>query len=96
MIIYGTFTETSVAKLFMAGVIPGMMLTLMFMTYIAVRLFWGGSRGARHATGRYQRLDTALADIVPFALLIGCIMGSIYAELGHLHRGSVRRLPVSP
>ena len=32
----------------MAGVIPGVMLTLMFMTYIAVRSFWGGAvpRGA--------------------------------------------------
>ena len=48
MIIYGSFTETSVAKLFMAGVIPGMLLTLMFMRYIAVRSFWGGAvpRGA--------------------------------------------------
>ncbi len=78
MIIYGTFTETSVAKLFMAGVIPGVLLTLMFMTYIAVRSFWGGAvprGGAPDSVG----IVTALADIVPFALLIGGIMGSIYA-----------------
>ncbi len=36
MIVYGTFTETSVAKLFMAGVMPGLLLTAMFMLYIAV------------------------------------------------------------
>ena len=36
MIVYGTFTETSVAKLFMAGVMPGLLLTAMFMAYIAV------------------------------------------------------------
>src|SRR6266478_1912464 len=36
MIVYGTFTETSVAKLFMAGVMPGFLLTFMFMAYIAV------------------------------------------------------------
>jgi tripartite ATP-independent transporter DctM subunit len=36
MIVYGTFTETSVAKLFMAGVMPGLLLTFMFMSYIAV------------------------------------------------------------
>src|SRR5215470_8883219 len=34
MIIYGTFTETSVPKLFMAGVVPGLIMTLVFMTYI--------------------------------------------------------------
>ena len=37
MIIYATFSELSVAKLFIAGVVPGIVLTLMFMAYIAVR-----------------------------------------------------------
>ena len=37
MIIYATFSELSVAKLFIAGVIPGIVLTLMFMAYIAMR-----------------------------------------------------------
>ena len=78
MIIYGSFTETSVAKLFMAGVIPGMMLTAMFMLYIGLRSLWGGvvPRDSGGATGGVL---LALADIVPFALLIGGIMGSIYA-----------------
>ena len=35
MIVYGTFTETSVPKLFMAGVVPGLIMTAAFMTYIA-------------------------------------------------------------
>lgn len=82
MIIYGSFTDTSVAKLFMAGVIPGMMLTLMFMAYIAVRSMFG------RAVPRDTGVDAAapgiswigaLADVLPFALLIGAIMGSIYA-----------------
>jgi C4-dicarboxylate transporter DctM subunit len=79
MIIYGSFTETSVAKLFMAGVIPGIMLTVMFMTYIAVRAIWGGVVPRETAAGREQTWLSALADVVPFALLIGGIMGSIYA-----------------
>ena len=78
MIIYGSFTETSVAKLFMAGVIPGMMLTLMFMTYIGARSLWGGGAPREGGSGEVGFLR-ALADIVPFALLIGAIMGSIYA-----------------
>lgn len=78
MIIYGSFTETSVAKLFMAGVVPGLMLTGMFMLYIGARSFWGGAvpRESERTTGGVL---LALADIVPFALLIGGIMGSIYA-----------------
>jgi C4-dicarboxylate transporter, DctM subunit len=78
MIIYGSFTETSVAKLFMAGVIPGLMLTAMFMLYIGVRSFWGNvvPRETGAPTGGVL---LALADVVPFALLISGIMGSIYA-----------------
>jgi C4-dicarboxylate transporter, DctM subunit len=78
MIIYGSFTDTSVAKLFMAGVIPGVMLTLMFMAYIAVRAQFGGAV-PRGRQGTDQTWLGALADVVPFALLIGAIMGSIYA-----------------
>lgn len=78
MIIYGSFTDTSVAKLFMAGVIPGMLLTLMFMAYIAVRAQFGAAvpRNEDHSG---QSWLAALADVVPFGLLISAIMGSIYA-----------------
>ena len=36
MIVYGTFTETSVPKLFLAGLLPGLMMTLLFMLYIGL------------------------------------------------------------
>jgi C4-dicarboxylate transporter, DctM subunit len=79
MIIYGSFTNTSVAKLFMAGVIPGLLLTGMFMSYIGVRSIW------RRRSGRpveaQGSLLAAIADIVPFALLISGTMGSIYAGI---------------
>ena len=53
MIVYGTFTETSVAKLFMAGVMPGLLLTPMFMAYIAVHAWFGRpSRRSRPARDR--------------------------------------------
>src|SRR3978361_694529 len=77
MIIYGTFTETSVAKLFMAGVVPGVMLTLMFMAYIAVRSFWGGAVPRDRTAGIGQTWISALADVVPFALLTRALIGSI-------------------
>src|SRR6185369_1069686 len=37
MVVYGAATETSVGKLFMAGIIPGIMLGLMLMAAIYVR-----------------------------------------------------------
>jgi C4-dicarboxylate transporter DctM subunit len=82
MIVYGTFTETSVAKLFMAGVMPGFLLTAMFMTYIAAHAWLKPDvapveRGARSL----KELLGAIVDVAPFVALIGGTMGSIYSGL---------------
>ncbi len=37
MVVYGAATETSVGKLFMAGIIPGILLGLMLMVAIYIR-----------------------------------------------------------
>src|SRR6478609_881756 len=79
MIIYGTFTETSVPKLFIAGVIPGLIMTLLFMIYIGIhaRLVPGVAPkepGARNL----REVLRALADIAPFFLLIAGTLGGLY------------------
>src|SRR5213596_1265423 len=40
MIIYGAMTNTSVGRLYAAGVIPGLVLTLLFMAVIVVACWW--------------------------------------------------------
>jgi tripartite ATP-independent transporter DctM subunit len=82
MIVYGTFTETSVAKLFLAGVVPGLLLTLMFMAYIAIHAWFDpkiapAERGAQSV----REVISALLDLVPFMVLIGGTIGSIYSGL---------------
>ena len=82
MIVYGTFTDTSVAKLFMAGVVPGLTLTAMFMLYIAIRSRIGRPiTPLRDPAMSPQPLGAALIDIVPFVILIGGTMGSMYLGL---------------
>lgn len=79
MIVYGTFTETSIAKLFMAGVVPGLLLTAMFMGYVAVHARVKPSIAPREpAPAGLGELMAAIADLLPFALLIGGTMGGIY------------------
>lgn len=79
MIVYGTFTETSIAKLFMAGVVPGLLLTAMFMGYVAAHALVKPSIAPREpAPAGLGELMSAIADLLPFALLIGGTMGSIY------------------
>ncbi len=71
MIVYGTFTETSVAKLFMAGVMPGLLLTSMFMCYIAVHAWLRPEVSPvvrrKHST---REILSALLDVIPFVVLI--------------------------
>jgi C4-dicarboxylate transporter DctM subunit len=82
MIVYGTFTETSVAKLFMAGLMPGLLLTAMFMGYIAIHAWLRPEIAPReHHSQTVRELLGAVLDIVPFILLIGGTIGSIYSGL---------------
>ena len=82
MIVYGTFTETSVAKLFMAGVVPGLLLTAMFMAYIAAHALLDPTVGPKEQGARNIReLLAAIVDVFPFVVLIGGTIGSIYTGL---------------
>ena len=82
MIVYSSFTEVSVAKLFMAGVVPGLMLTAMFMIYIGVRCYFNPQLAPKEQGARSMReVATALLDVLPFMFLILGILGSIYAGL---------------
>lgn len=82
MIVYGSFTDTSVAKLFMAGVIPGLLLTAMFMLYIAAHALIKPQDAPREQ-GPRDRVEffQAIKDIIPFVLLIGGTMGTLYFGL---------------
>jgi C4-dicarboxylate transporter, DctM subunit len=82
LIVYGTFTETSVPKLFMAGVIPGLIMTACFMLYIAVHAKLDPTVAPREAgPGSAAELLGALADVVPFVLLILGTLGGLYFGL---------------
>jgi C4-dicarboxylate transporter, DctM subunit len=41
MIVYGSLTENSIGKLFIAGVIPGLLLTGFFMLYVLINSYFG-------------------------------------------------------
>ena len=82
MIVYGTFTETSVPKLFMAGVVPGLIMTLMFMSYIGVHAtIWPGVAPREAGLRSIRDLAAALLDVLPFAVLIAGTLGGIYLGL---------------
>ena len=76
MVVYGAATETSVGKLFMAGVIPGILLGLMLMVAIYVRARMIGLQGAPRAP--LAEVLKAGRDSSWGLLLIVIILGGIY------------------
>ena len=85
MIIYGVLGDVSIAKLFTAGFIPGMLLAACFMTWIMIHatlrpeLVPEGERRIRVATGA-EYLES-LRELGPAVFLIVCVLGSMYGGL---------------
>ena len=79
MIIYGTFTETSVPKLFMAGVIPGLIMTFFFMLYIGVHAaLVPGVAPKEQGARNIREVLRAIGDVAPFFALIAGTLGGLY------------------
>src|SRR5690348_12117682 len=70
-ILYGIATETSIGRLFLAGVLPGLMLTGMFMLWSIFAIWRSGFR-AHAADFRYSWKEkfTSVPKILPFIIII--------------------------
>jgi tripartite ATP-independent transporter DctM subunit len=81
LIIYGLITDTSVPELYLAGIIPGLMLSTLFMGAIIIACYyrphWDGDKVA---TSWRERIRV-LPDLVPPILLFAVVVGSIYAGI---------------
>ncbi|MDX5377750.1 MAG: TRAP transporter large permease subunit [Halomonas sp.] len=80
MIIYGAITNTSIGKLFIAGILPGLALAGAFMlTIMAFALMRPGVVGK--ASGRASLRDrlASLVDLLPPAFVFAIVIGSIYS-----------------
>ncbi|MFM8691105.1 MAG: TRAP transporter large permease [Limnohabitans sp.] len=82
MIVYGVTAEVSIAKLFIAGVLPGLMLALLFSGYIAAWSMMNPGAIPRDDT-RPTLVEKLAASrhLIPVMLLIIGVLGSIYSGL---------------
>ncbi len=79
LIVYGVATEQSIARLFIAGIIPGAMLVLLFAAYVAI-VSVTRPKLIPQETERFtlrQKLS-ASKRLIPIFLLIAGVIGSIY------------------
>jgi C4-dicarboxylate transporter DctM subunit len=80
LIVYGIATETSIGRLFMAGVIPGIMLTVMFMIWAVIDCKRKGYEfNARAMRYTLKERLAGLPRILPFLLIIA---GTLYVLYG--------------
>lgn len=80
MIIYGVVAEQSILELFIAGVVPGLTLALLYMSYIGLHQVVTKSQPKQDRPSMQERLQ-GLRDIGPVAALIIAIMSSLYLGL---------------
>lgn len=82
LIIYGVTVNESIAKLFIAGIVPGIVLALMFMMFV---MFWSWLKGGAgedvvEGTSWCGRIS-ALLQLLPVLSLIAAVMGAIYTGI---------------
>ena len=82
MIVYGVAANVSIAKLFIAGVIPGLMLAALFMGYIIVWALFNKDKVPPPEAGTTltQKIYES-RHLIPVVSLIALVLGSIYSGL---------------
>ena len=80
LIVYGVSAEVSIARLFLAGAIPGLVLIVLFMSYTIVWTLLNkkADKSADEKRYTFKEKLQALKKLVPIVLLIGGVLGSIY------------------
>ncbi|MBP7065794.1 TRAP transporter large permease [Ferrovibrio sp.] len=93
-IVYGLLTDQSINDLFLAGIVPGLILAITYsIGILAMARFWpnfvggpGSARAAALAAARPEPLvllplGTMLAKLLPVALLVLLVLGGIYGGI---------------
>lgn len=79
MIVYGVAADVSITRLFIAGILPGIMLMILFMGYLAVWSMLNPSKvPAREPRIPFLKRIRETAKLFPIVLLMIAVIGSIY------------------
>ncbi len=100
MLIYGILTETSIGDLFIAGIIPGVLLTLLFMTTVVI-ITRVDKQSAPRIEARHLPRESARstfskvwATLLLFVLVIGGIYSGVFSPTEASGIGAVGALAI--
>lgn len=78
LIVYGSITQASIIDLFMAGVVPGILLALIFSVYVAIRVTLSPQLMPSREAVAAEVPGQPLRDVLPVMLLISAVIGGMY------------------
>ncbi|MBW3567508.1 MAG: TRAP transporter large permease subunit [Proteobacteria bacterium] len=78
LIVYGVAAEVSIARLFIAGALPGLMLLLLFSGYTVIWALRNPKLQPAEDNANWQERLRALPKLLPIVLLVAFVIGSIY------------------
>lgn len=82
MIIYGVLAEVSIAKLFAAGIVPGLLVAFLYSWYIIIRCGFNPSLAPRSDEKvTLAQCLSGLKDLAPIVTLIVLVLGGIYTGI---------------
>ena len=77
-IVYGMITEVSIGKLFMAGMLPGILFAVILVGLITIRAWLNPSLAPRGEKSQWGERMQASAKVWPILLLMLLVLGGIY------------------
>jgi tripartite ATP-independent transporter DctM subunit len=81
LLIYGALTDTSIGRLFLAGVLPGLMMAGLFMLIILVMAWRNPAIAPEEKSVVLREALRGLPAVLPLLLLIVAVLGSLFAGL---------------
>ncbi len=81
LIVYGFLTNTSIPKLFVAGIIPGLLLTIIFMAIIFIICSVKPGIDSDSVKVTMKERIASLKDLIPIIVVFIVVLGSIYTGL---------------
>ena len=78
MIVYGIATETSIGRLFIAGILPGIMLTSLFMLWAVFACSRDGGLKRATTAATWREKFAALPRVIPFLLVVAGVLFALY------------------
>ena len=79
MIVYGVLTDSSIPKLYLAGIVPGLILAGLFSLTVLVFCIARPELGGKRTTATWDQRVRALPDLIPPLVIFLAVIGSIYA-----------------